>query len=654
NGLQVKVDIATFALAAQYDRLPFPISAQGQTLTYSSEGLAFQEINASMQASRVEGLSGRITWNPAPRMALQGRVVHLACAELYPWLANLPGLRTHAQAIESIDGRISLADFQINGPPADAAQWQFQCAGRFDEVTLRGPQLPSGPLTLRAGRFSARNERLEAQFKWPGDVKIAAALTWGPADFFLEKLTLSDASSAATIQLRHNSAANTWDFSYKGLLEKATLAKLWRKEPIHSGWLKGEFSAHLPVDAPSQAVVRGRLEGADLLVPLGAYGPLQVHHLDLGSKEKSLSINALDFTFDQQRIGVTGHLLFSANALEPALSVTAETLDLGRIEQLLAQYSSGDAPREKQAARARPNIQGSIAVRLGRLVYSPYTWEPMQATVVLAGGQTTVTVTRATLCGISTVGTLGWTPEGMALELLPSAQGATLNNAIGCLTGTTTTERVDGTFDIDGKVTASGKSGQEMVARLGGILHLKAINGRVTNVGEVGLLTNLLSYLQINSLIKGDLPDLRERDFKYKSIDLQLLFRDGFVELQEGNLTSDALNLVAEGKMGLSDKQLSLTVLVSPLTTVDAVVRHIPVVGKILRGTLVAIPVGVQGPLSDPEVVPLSPKAVGSRLLGILERTVKAPFELVEPILPKSKGQESGSDQGSGNNGTVP
>ncbi|MFZ1983864.1 MAG: hypothetical protein WAU91_05575, partial [Desulfatitalea sp.] len=42
NGLQVKVDIATFALAAQYDRLPFPISAQGQTLTYSSEGLAFQ------------------------------------------------------------------------------------------------------------------------------------------------------------------------------------------------------------------------------------------------------------------------------------------------------------------------------------------------------------------------------------------------------------------------------------------------------------------------------------------------------------------------------------------------------------------------------------------------------------------------------------
>ena len=73
--------------------------------------------------------------------------------------------------------------------------------------------------------------------------------------------------------------------------------------------------------------------------------------------------------------------------------------------------------------------------------------------------------------------------------------------------------------------------------------------------------------------------------------------------------------------------------LVSPLTTVDWIVERIPIVGDILQGTLVAIPVGVKGPIANPTVVPLSPTAVGSRLGGILERTIKTPFRILSPLL---------------------
>jgi hypothetical protein len=80
-----------------------------------------------------------------------------------------------------------------------------------------------------------------------------------------------------------------------------------------------------------------------------------------------------------------------------------------------------------------------------------------------------------------------------------------------------------------------------------------------------------------------------------------------------------------------------MVVLVSPLTTVDWVVEHVPIIGTILQGTLVAVPVRVKGPAADPEILPMAPSAVGSRIVDIIERILKTPYRLVEPILPKQK-----------------
>jgi hypothetical protein len=68
--------------------------------------------------------------------------------------------------------------------------------------------------------------------------------------------------------------------------------------------------------------------------------------------------------------------------------------------------------------------------------------------------------------------------------------------------------------------------------------------------------------------------------------------------------------------------------------------------GHILQGTLIAIPVNIRGDISNPKVRALSPAAFGSRAMGILERTLKAPVRIVEPVLtdttapPKTGGQK--------------
>jgi hypothetical protein len=51
-------------------------------------------------------------------------------------------------------------------------------------------------------------------------------------------------------------------------------------------------------------------------------------------------------------------------------------------------------------------------------------------------------------------------------------------------------------------------------------------------------------------------------------------------------------------------------------------------------------PVRVSGDLADPDVVFLSPTAVGKRILRLFENIIKLPVDIISPILPKGKEQE--------------
>ncbi|MBI1815400.1 MAG: hypothetical protein HYR72_10510 [Deltaproteobacteria bacterium] len=63
---------------------------------------------------------------------------------------------------------------------------------------------------------------------------------------------------------------------------------------------------------------------------------------------------------------------------------------------------------------------------------------------------------------------------------------------------------------------------------------------------------------------------------------------------------------------------------------------RIPVISGILGGQLVSIPVAVSGSINNPVVTPLSPSAVGRELLGLMERTLSLPFQLIAPLWPGS------------------
>jgi hypothetical protein len=151
----------------------------------------------------------------------------------------------------------------------------------------------------------------------------------------------------------------------------------------------------------------------------------------------------------------------------------------------------------------------------------------------------------------------------------------------------------------------------------------------VTLPGGVAARSDTLSVaIHILPLFKGQLQ-LREL---HLHIELGGEFEKGIFAFDTCSLDSPSLQMTCRGKVDVPNKEMEITILAAPLKTVDRIVKKLPVIGYVLGGTLISIPIKVEGPLDHPKVVPLSPEAVGKGTLEILKRTLQVPVKVLQPV----------------------
>jgi hypothetical protein len=100
-------------------------------------------------------------------------------------------------------------------------------------------------------------------------------------------------------------------------------------------------------------------------------------------------------------------------------------------------------------------------------------------------------------------------------------------------------------------------------------------------------------------------------------------------------MDGETLDVLGQGVVDIEQETVNIELLAAPFKTVDTVVKNIPGVNYLLAGSLVAIPLSVKGKLADPKVRVLSASSVGTSLLNLGERTIKAPLKLIETIMPR-------------------
>ena len=364
--------------------------------------------------------------------------------------------------------------------------------------------------------------------------------------------------------------------------------------------------------------------------PPGLSWPFDIDSINLDARGSHFDIHELAIDQSGNRIAVKG----TVDHLPPkwllALSVTAEDLDVAEVEALAG--SARGAPKRRGSGNlGRLPLRGNIEVMAGRFSYGPFSWQAFHADISFVPDGLDIAVAQGVLCGIDTPGVVQITDDGVTLDLKTLATGRDVEPAVQCLRKGKVL--ATGRFDLSGHLAGRAKA-DALLEQLAGDMVLQARDGRIYRHVP---LAKLLAYLNVIELFKEGIPDLPQEGFAYKSIHFTGKIDGGRFVIDEGIIDSPVMEIGCQGHVDLLNKTLDLDLLVAPLQAANYLIKKVPVVNQIMGGTLISIPLKMQGSLDDPEVDTLPLKMVSNALIGLLKRTLQLPIYLIEPMLPKRK-----------------
>jgi hypothetical protein len=285
---------------------------------------------------------------------------------------------------------------------------------------------------------------------------------------------------------------------------------------------------------------------------------------------------------------------------------------------------------------------GKAAWRANAVTWKALRWRNAEGVVAFEDRGIEITVAKADLCGLRCKGSVYSHAGSMTHSFQFWADEADLASTLMCLFGKDA--HIEGKFLLDADIWAEGKKDPLKEASQGSLLFISR-NGRIY---RWTLLSRLFSMLDVIGLFKGNFPDFTQEGFKYDQFVITGELRDGYIYIKEMVIDGPAMKIVGEGRVDLVKGEADIVVLVAPLKTVDTVISHIPIVGRIVtgkNGTFISVPFSVNGPFANPRVTLMPPEAVGGGLWGVLKRTLQTPVEMFKTLTSPLRGVSPSSVQ---------
>jgi hypothetical protein len=190
---------------------------------------------------------------------------------------------------------------------------------------------------------------------------------------------------------------------------------------------------------------------------------------------------------------------------------------------------------------------------------------------------------------------------------------------------------ISGEYDLSSSFKSHG-TGKELISSLEGRVDFKARNGKIYHYP---LLQKIVSVLSVLEVFRGKTPEIGGSGYPYHAMALQGDIHRGKFTIEKAYIGGQSLDIIAQGEVDFAEGKMDLVVLVAPFSSINWLIRHTPIVGTIMGGTLITIPVRVSGDMTEPDVVFLSPTAVGKRILSIMKNIIKLPVDIISPLMPK-------------------
>jgi hypothetical protein len=527
-----------------------------------------------------------------------------------------------------------LSDYTSKRLKVDGSVAEGKLGAKFVEWLWRRGQLPQGLEPKAPIRFALQraqwslagslDTQLTAQFE--AGPRLTIDLASGPDAVDLRRLAIKDKRSDVTFSLL--AKERKLDLKFAGSMYGGTIDAMLKDPVRHVGHAAGELRVRVDRDHLERSSAEGQLKGENLNLAFLIGEPLTISLLDIEASPAVLHVKEARVNWAGQPATIKGHVTHSGSG--PV--VDAEIDSPGIVLDALLPAAGPEG--EEVAAQSNENFtawiwrvpaQGKVSLRADFVEYRRFHVAPVRGTVTLEPELMHLEVTEADLCGISFPLVVDATRQGLSASTRISAQDLGIQKTSRCLTG----ERLllSGHYDLQADLKTNGNTESDLLRNVKGPVKLEARNGKVM---KFALLGNILKMKNISNLLKKGGPKLDDKGFPYKKLVVEGHLENGRFFVDQSAFDSDALGLVAIGSVGIADRDSKLSVLVAPFGTLDRIVRSIPLIGYIVGGTFTSVPVSVSGDIRDPSVVPLGARAVGSELIGILQRTLKLPGKIIE------------------------
>jgi hypothetical protein len=614
-------------LLVNSELMPGDLTVTRGPFSFEGDRLKVTNWNANVGKSSLTGLNANLKWGKAATLTANTGKTVILLDEVYPWLQSHKTLKQHVKNIQPLNGSLIFQNLAFKGPITGKTDGKVNLSGAIGKWHIHSAKFPTD-IELTGGDLLWRGTRIDlqetsARFGTSKITRLSLGKQWGKISLFefhadsasihiaelypwlvsfetLDKMFKGFNATQGKLALSGVGfkgpvgRSKTWQFQLAGDIQGLVLESDYFKAPVHVNMAK--FSAK---DTPGLSGVHGRID-----------------------------LDAAKLGWEDSHMTLQGNAAFSADELWLELKLAADRLSWEQVDQITGldkQMEPGEAHK----------LLGSLLVELDQFTYDGYTWRPMHADISFNEADTRIVIKKADLCGIQFPGIVKVSADEFEFYFNPVAETQNLEPAIACLSAKK--NLADGSFNLEGELMSKSRPAA-FPKSLTGNLEFTAAEGRIY---RFGMLAKIFALLNVTEIYRGEVPDLKGKGFAYNSMVATGVFEDGKLIIKDTSIDSPSMGIAIEGDIDLIKKKVNLVVLVAPFKTVDRIVKLIPLFGNIMGGNLISIPFRAIGDLGDPDVIPLSPTAVGSGLLGILERTLKLPITIIQPVLPDSKEEET-------------
>ncbi|HSK30174.1 MAG TPA: AsmA-like C-terminal region-containing protein, partial [Candidatus Limnocylindria bacterium] len=428
-------------------------------------------------------------------------------------------------------------------------------------------------------------------------------------------------------------AKDNLNLSFSGELTHETIEKVFASFPMKGSSLRGDIVLSAALTKPITVSARGRLDGSNVAIPVGAQKRAVFERFRIEASGQAVQVRSADLLWGKSRLALSGAVTGTEDLLRVDMDVAGDQLDW---EELQNYFGAASKQGMKDSGRmvSVPNVEGIVRLKTERFMIDRFNVSPLEATVAISPSGIRTQLARGVVCGIDAKGRIDIIETNIALDLALSAMDAQLEPTTICLTNQQSD--IKGTYSLTARVEGRGDR-DRLRSVLKGSFELNARDGEFVRAAG---LDAAFDYLNGTGDFAVNFPDLNKQSFPYRLLAAKGKLDGERVFIDEVVIEASPLTVTSQGSVDFQGQHIDLKGLVSVALPAHQVIKRIPIVGAIVGGSLVGIPVRVNGPLARPKVTYLSPADVGMELLSVPMRILGAPLEAIKLFAPSGDGRD--------------